>query len=190
MSHEKLLVKKILEQPELYEWSLQGFGMLRTYLAPEVRLHVWDSRYAVDQVTTLHTHPWHLRSQIVAGELVNVRYELLPEGDTEHDRYVEQEILCGPGGHATDRQSLVQLRPYQPEHYVEGDEYTQEALEIHESQSADGTVTIIERTFLEDTEHAYVYVPKGKEWISAEPRSAKRSEVFDICQHSLARWFS
>ncbi len=73
------LALKLLEtsavRPEAFEWSLQGFGMLRLYLSKEVRLHVWDDRYAVKNVTTIHTHPWHFRSTVLFGELTDVLYQ-------------------------------------------------------------------------------------------------------------------
>src|SRR6266700_4115841 len=36
----KDFVKYTLQNPENHKWSLQGFGMFRVYLSPEVRLHL------------------------------------------------------------------------------------------------------------------------------------------------------
>jgi hypothetical protein len=188
MTYHQVLVKAILEHPGGFDWSLQGFGMLRTYLTPEIRLHVWDSRYKVENVSTLHTHPWHFHSYVVAGYVVNQRFI---KGDEWRSpaNYREQEILCGPGGHETDKSSNVFLWQGVKERYGEGDSYTQKAHEIHESTPEDGTVTIVRREFLEDADHAFVYIPIGEEWVSAEPRKAKKAEVQDICQYALTAWF-
>lgn len=76
------------------------------------------------------------------------------------------------------------------ERYFAGNSYSQKHDEIHESQPEDGTVTIVVRSFKQDTEHARVYWPKGNEWVSAEPRPATEKEVIDITRASLARWFA
>lgn len=187
---EKLLVKKILEKPSGHDWSLQGFGMLRLYLSDEVRLHVWDSRYAVDDVSTVHTHPWDFRSLVVAGEIINRRFDEYETPGSEFrslDGFRRQTIKCGEGGGLVGTPEDVWLRGGTPEVYLEGESYVQAAHEIHASLPRDGTVTIVTREFKEDTEHAYVYF-EG-EWVSAEPRRATLGEVITICRRSLERWF-
>lgn len=193
-SFVKPLVKAILEHPEGHEWSLQGFGMLRTYLGADrnLRLHVWDSRFKVEGVDELHTHPWNFHSYVVAGKVINTRYEKKMIGKgfaVEGDPYHEQEILCGEGGHKTDTSRPVALRADRPETITECGTYSQLAHEIHRSQPADGTVTIIEREFLDDADHAFVYIPMGAEWVSAEPRAASDEEVKAICSNALETWF-
>lgn len=182
------LVRSLIENPMDHEWSLQGFGMLRTYLSPEVRLHVWDSNHRVQDVTLMHTHPWHFHSFVVAGVVNNIRYD---KGDgSGAKKYMEQEILCGVGGDVTDKEpALVGLVPRAAETYVKGNIYSQLAHEIHTSLPQDGTVTIVEREFLDDADHAYVYYPADKAWVSAEPRPATRDEVADICARSFGTWF-
>jgi hypothetical protein len=190
----KPLVKSILEHPHDREWSLQGFGMLRTYLAPELRLHVWDARSKVPFVSEIHTHPWNFHSYVVAGLVYNIRYERKLFGVKfvmgDEGPFREQEILCGEGGHETDKEAeLVLLRPDPTEIVREGEQYTQRAHEIHRSQPEDGTVTIIEREFLDDADHAFVYVPRDNDWVSAEPRPATPNEVEAITRNALSRWF-
>lgn len=189
----KPLVKSILEHPEGHEWSLQGFGMLRTYLGSrDLRLHIWDSRFKVEEVSELHTHPWNFHSFVVAGEVENKLFmKVDPErASVRHEPFVEQEILCGEGGHETPNSTMVALRVDKPSRiHKEGDEYSQFAHEIHRSLPADGSVTIIQREFLGDDDHAFVYIPEGDEWISAEPRPATDEEVAAICTDALARWF-
>lgn len=186
--YTKQLVKSILEHPGGFEWSLQGFGMLRTYIEPELRLHVWDSRFKVEDVSEMHTHPWHFHSFVVVGQVTNTRF-VKPYANPDGIPFREQEILCGVGGHETDRSKAVKLSVAKIEKIKAGETYSQLAHEIHQSWPEDGTVTIIEREFLDDADHAYVYVPEGQEWVSAEPRPADPGEVESICHHALTTWF-
>lgn len=189
-SYDRLLVKAILEHPESYDWTLQGFGMLRIYLSEEVRMHVWDSRYRVENVSDMHTHPWHFHSMVVAGAVVNRRFEREPVSNMAHVLLEEHALRCGVGGGLTGDVKTVQLWPCPEEVVLEGNSYTQKAHEIHTSDPADGTVTIIRREFLDDTEHASVFTLHDQPWVSAEPRKATLEEVHEICQLSLEKWFS
>lgn len=186
MNAAKHLVKEILEYPERKTWTLQGFGMLRTYLSPEVRLHIWDDRYRNSDVSMMHTHPWHFHSYVVAGSVRNLIYV---EVEGEADPYNRQTIQCGEGGGKVGEPETVGLVLASAFDVREGEEYSQDAHEIHMSEPDNGTITIIEREFLDDTEHAYVYWEKDKEWITAEPRLATDDEIEAITQYSLDRWF-
>ena len=74
--------------------------------------------------------------------------------------------------------------------YNAGDSYEQESDEIHLSMPDDGTVTIINRTFKDDVDHASVFWRMDENFVSAEPRDATRDEVSAITQHSLRTWFN
>lgn len=179
----KGLVQRILEKPFQYEWTKQGLGMLRTYIAPEIRLHVWDHRLKFHNVSELHTHPWNFHSVVVAGKVINQRYV---ESDDGRD-ILRQTIKCGEGGGLVGNPEVVKLTSGMRESYVEGDIYLQNAAEIHRSAPLDGTVTIIHREFLDDTEHAYVYFED--DWVTAEPSPAGGVERDDVCARALERWF-
>lgn len=187
----KPVVKAILERPAAFEWSLQGFGMLRTYIEPELRLHVWDSRFAVDGVSEIHTHPWHFHSMVVAGVVENTRFAAGPRDvgfmGGQGEPYMVQKLRCGPGGCTIGDPSPVVLVAAETETLEEREVYTQRADEIHRSSPHDGTVTLVQREFLDDTEHAYVYF-QG-EWVTAEPREATLTEVLQITTNALERWF-
>lgn len=194
MSVTKLLVKKILEHPRDYEWSFQGLGMLRCYLSREVRLHVWDPRLAVSNVSIIHTHPWNFESHVVAGRLIDTVYTetpLLANGLTHH----KQTIQCGLG--ACVHGPMIDVRLIKRGDLTVGDSlgvigyqtsYTRFRSAIHESRPEPGTVTIVERQFDDDTEHAYVYWPIGTQWVSAEPRPATSAEVVSMTVTAL-EWF-
>jgi hypothetical protein len=182
----KQLVKKILENATSYEWSLQGLGMLRLYLSQEVRLHVWDCDFMFPKASTMHTHPWHFSSLIVAGELKQMRYV----EDKEGDSFNVATIQCGEGGCLVTEPETIKLAARPMEYYREGQTYSELAEEIHESFPTRGTVTLVTRTFTEDRDHAKVYWPKGHVWGSAEPRPATQGEVYAITSHALSRWFA
>lgn len=186
MNYTAPLVKKILENPDGFDWSIQGLGMLRLYLSPDIRLHVWDSSAKYEDVSTMHTHPWDFISYVVFGEVRQYRFtEATGRSGVPFNR---QEILCGEGGGPSGDPEIVYLQHGREEVHPAGSTYRQEASEIHSSFPADGTVTIIHRTFHEDTDHAFVYYPQGEEWVTAEPRPATFDEVHHICASALSRY--
>lgn len=177
-------VKSMLESPGDYDWSLQGFGMLRTYLAPDLRLHIWDKEYQVDNVSLLHDHPWDFESYIVAGGLTNYLYNY----NTTGMYFNRQRILCGVGGGLDGEPESVKLTNYQTDHYDASQSYVEKHDQIHMSAPADGTITIIKRHFTEDVDHANVFYDTD-EWVSAEPRPATQQEVYAITAKALMTWF-
>jgi hypothetical protein len=183
----KLAIKAILERASAHPWSLQGMGMFRLYLSKEVRLHVWDMRFTVEKVSTLHTHPWAFSSHVLSGVMTDITFKKVDQSSDPPTHY-EQQIVCGPGGGVSADKKPVYLLPSRPTVYGEGATYTREASEIHESVPKSGTVTVIERQFLPDTEHAYVYFRLDREWVSAEPREAKKEEIEAMARMALDRW--
>ena len=63
------IVKQVMENPFNYEWELQGFGMLRTYIDKDTRLQIWLKDFIVPGVTDIHTHPWDFESFIYKDKL-------------------------------------------------------------------------------------------------------------------------
>ena len=186
MSMEKALVKEILSHAANFDWSVQGFGMFRLYLGGKAtRLHVWDSRFRAISVSDIHDHPWDFESQIVAGRLVNKR---LVETNAEPN-FTYSTIQCGAMACTMTPSKYVSLRWETPETYGEGATYKQHHSEIHVSEPLDGTVSIIRRTFGEDTEHARVFWPVGTSWVDAKPRPATVVEVLYMSRQSLELWF-
>lgn len=189
----KPLVSSIL-QDERRSWTVQGFGFLRTYFGPadapkKFRLNLWDHRFTVPNVSTIHDHPWDFSSVIVAGEFANQRYAMKhPKLTDITPTHTYSTIKTGEGGglERSDVDYCVLLRP-PLEQYWPGDTYRQHASEIHETLFEDGTVTLNER--IGDTEHARVFWPYGTDWVDAIPRPATREEVSDAVLNSLRRWF-
>jgi hypothetical protein len=203
------VARHILEHAQDFEWSLQGFGMLRFYLTQELRLHVWDSRYRVENVSGIHTHPWHFDSTVLCGRVEQYRYicdpgydylRIGPHGtpDSKSKNFDQYLIKAGMGGHLDSEPSPVTLTPgwdYLDGSRLEvieaGQMYSQHSDEIHLSLPEDGTVTIVQRKLADrgSPDHAFVFVPAGEEWVSAEPRMATPDEVKNITRHALERWF-
>jgi hypothetical protein len=190
MTIDLALVRTLLAHPFEFPWSWQGFGMFRLYLSKELRLHVWSPTHATKDVTTLHTHPWHFTSTVLQGEIMDRRYRavsLVDHANEQPDTHTEQRIRCGEGGCAVAGTRPVRLERMLPTDVVKaGCVYSRRAHEIHESIPTPGTITIVRRHFLEDTEHALVYHRIGTPWISAEPRRATREEIRQMAEIALA----
>lgn len=186
------IVLDILRKPLEREWSLQGLGMLRTYINPELRLHVWDPRFKFAEVSEMHTHPWNFHSIVIAGEVRNTRFVEVSDDDFLQNAGLvnRQQIFCGVGGGLCDEaSSQVRLREQPSEIYTAGDAYSQLADEIHVSTPEAGTVTLVHREVVGDADHAFVFWPVGEEWVTAEPRPATTAEIEAICSNALVTWF-
>lgn len=188
MSINKLLVKNILEKAEHYKWSIQGLGMLRLYLSDETRLHIWDDRYKIADVSPLHDHPWSFESEVVAGRVRQFRYTEVPGEEKGAAKFNYATIKCGEGAFTVTEPKTIWLA-HKFEVIHQGERYTQHKDEIHESLPCDGTVTLVHRKFHPDREHARVFWQGDGGFVSAEPRTATYAEVKAITSHSLATWF-
>ena|ERR1700741_3262415 len=183
------LIHKVLEQALHYQWTLQGFGMLRLNLGREGRIHVWDDRFAVPNVSVIHTHPWNLHSTVFSGRIVNIRYNEHPTFNKYKDpTHMRQTIQCGEGGCIRGEPTPLYLMEQPTEVYLAQSSYMQEADEIHESRPDRGTVTLLQRPKGPEMELAHVYWPYGTQWVSAEPRVATRDEMSAIVGHALECW--
>lgn len=181
-------VREVLVNARDHAWTLQGFGMLRLKLSdPALRLHVWDSRFRVPNVSDVHDHPWSYESCVVAGVVRQYSFEHSNESARSAMPFQRVQIVCGAGACQTSQPERVWLtRTYEEWHA--GRAYWERAEDVHRSFPDDGTVTIVRRIFREDTEHAHVYY-QTPSWVSAEPRDATPAEVLDITQRSLELWF-
>lgn len=168
-------VMEVLAHPFDYQWSLQGFGMLRTYLAADQidRLHIWDLESAFPEVSRIHDHPWDFTSRIVSGRMDNQRYVL----DAEHgEEFYSARILCGEKAHLLEEPSKTLVVAKPRESYGVEELYSQEAPEFHESFPQAGTVTLVRRSFKTNRDVARVAWREGA-WGDAKPRPASREEI-------------
>ena len=53
LEERRLWVRTLLSKPLGFDWSIQGFGMIRLYLSPNLRLHIWNSRGRVKNVSDI-----------------------------------------------------------------------------------------------------------------------------------------
>jgi hypothetical protein len=183
MSHRalQLAVRDILRHPQSFEWSVQGFGLLRLYFGEEGRLHVWAPCLRYDNVSTIHDHSWHLRSTIVFGKLQNKRFVDCGPSDPTHYR---QQVVTGYNARLLDEPQLRRLAMHSYEVYRPGDEYSQRAEEIHETIADPYTITLMERDADKDG-IANLYWSKDTTWGTAKPRKATPEEVERVTQRAL-----
>lgn len=208
----RLVRDDVLAHPERYEWTLQGFGMLRMYLPADtglvgipahiyaLRLHIWDSRYRVANVSDIHDHPWDFESLVLRGSIRNVCYKLHEVDSVEDATHLTGKITCGPSPVRKGVSDVLPVRlvVVSEEVYGAGDTYKMGSEELHASFPIDGTVTMCRRSFVNaDTETARVVWLKntaghGAEshaegWVSAEPRRATDEEVKSITRGARMR---
>jgi hypothetical protein len=190
----RAFVRRLFDCSDHLEWSLFGLGMLRAYLTDDIRLHVWDGSAAVPGVSSLHTHPWDFRSQVICGRVVNQKFieramEPATTADTQmRDRFMRQMVACGDKGSGLyGEPGPVYLEPQPPQIVTAGCGYAQLATEIHESRPDDGTVSIIKKAVPEggSPDFANVYWPENGSWTDATQRPAKEREVRAILNGAL-----
>jgi hypothetical protein len=172
-------VRDALERASSYEWSVQGFGMMRTYIGTDhrFRLNVWHSKLAVQNVSTIHDHPWDLVSWIISGRLRNRRYEV---GSGIPFQCMELEPGAEGGPRSVPEEVFLFQRP--TEIYFPGSRYEQRADEVHVSLPDDGTVTLNDRTGHGEDRARVFWLSGG--WVDAKPRPATPWEV--VLYSSLA----
>lgn len=179
------MVYDILQRPSNREWSVQGFGMLRTYFgaADRFRLNVWTRVLAVPDVSIIHDHPWDFQSWVLAGAFRNVRYH----PSVGSSNFLMQKIKTGPGGGPLTSPQECCLRAEAVETYYPGDTYHQRAEEVHASFYDDGSVTLNDRRRRGARDDAYVFWPLGTEWVDAQPRPATDEEVWETTRVALRK---
>lgn len=180
----KSLVQSILQNPQHHAWSVQGFGMMRCYLPNDVRFHIWHSALKVPRVSLIHDHPWDFRSEIIVGELRNVRYRVRPDGTG----YMVRTIKSGVGLKVIDEDTPCGLVNGTIERYVPGSIYEQTKDEVHATGATDGTVTLVQRV-RGPVDVARVFYAHDGEWVSAEPRPATVLEIHAITEYTLEKYF-
>src|SRR6266705_1769973 len=104
-------VEDILVHCDDYQWSLQGLGMLRLYLDDTHRMHIWDDRYQVYNVSQMHTHPWNFTSTVIVGVVRNIRYV----ENSQATEFHRQMIHCGEGGGLVGESDVVNLAAMEAE---------------------------------------------------------------------------
>ena len=169
------IVKQVMENPFNYEWELQGFGMLRTYIDKNTRLQIWLKEFIVPNITDVHTHPWDFESFIYQGQITNHCWRESSKLDgVSFDRCL---ILTGEKAYVKERTQVI-LKVIGNQKYTRGMVYSHEKNIPHRIDFVDGTITILTKSNIREDSLAYSYVMGiGNEWVSAAPRLATKNEI-------------
>jgi hypothetical protein len=164
----------ILLNPKAYKWDYQGFGFIRCYLHDndEWRLHIWDNKKAIPQISDIHTHPWDFKSTIIFGTLYNYIYK---EVKSTGDKFTKQLMQPGKNARLLSDKIEVNLLSKIIQYNVL-DTYSQKKEIIHKTNAISGTVTLIRRFDRSRQDRTFVYY-KTAEWIAGTPRIATESEI-------------
>ena len=182
MTASQFAVLAILDNAEAFEWSIQGFGMLRLYIRKIGRIHVWDSALRYPGVSMIHNHSWDLASEIVFGEITNRKYFEIPG----YTPVMKQRLVTGYQHSWVEPPVETSIAVFSRETYGPGQKYAQLANEIHLTDAVDGTVTVMARN--DDVRgEADVYWPVGTAWGTAQPRPATKEEVRACIDRTLER---
>lgn len=172
----QLTALSILDHSDEYEWRLQGFGMLKTYIRGLGRLHIWDSTLRFPGVSLIHNHSWDLTSTVAAGLLVNQTY--IESFTSVYSKPFEtKQIIAGENPQDATPLRRVRLIDEVPQTYLPGDQYSQPGNVIHKTEARDGTVTIVDRLHDGPDGLADIYWPAGTQWGTAAGREARLDEV-------------
>ena len=173
------IVKNVMENPFNYEWELQGFGMLRTYIDKDTRLQIWLKDFIVPNVTDIHTHPWDFQSFIYQGQITNYIFKEHEYHEPPFDSWYEYNrclILTGEHAYVKEKEKVL-LYGYGTYSFTKGDTYFHGKNIPHRIDFVDGTITILTKQNIQKDNLAYSYVPNGGEWVSAAPKIATNKEV-------------
>lgn len=184
----------LLDSPTDYAWTVQGFGMIRTYLDDEkqFRLNVWDDRLRVPRVSDIHDHPWDFTSWVLVGRITNQRYSvlssseappILPADMVPAELFRHVQIVTGEGGGPTGPAGNRWLQPRELESYGPTTGYSQDREEVHRTIAMPGTVTINDRSSATAQHTANIYWEEG-DWVNAEPRPATKAEVYSAIEQA------
>jgi hypothetical protein len=170
-------IRAILADPfEHNGWTIQGLGMLRLELDEKDRLHIWDPRAALNEVSSVHDHLWDFTSFNYFGGMGNQRYVL----DAADGVAMQMSrVQCGVGSHLLGEPRHVMVAEEGPqEEYGPGEQYSMKAEEFHESFPLSGTVTVIRRQLRRNRDIATVCWAGGGEWKQEGfTRHATRDEI-------------
>lgn len=167
--------------PDEFNWTTQGFGMIRTYMddAKEWRLNIWDERLRyVDEVSDIHDHPWTFRSWIIAGCLTNVRYDVAKITKTKPATHSLIQLVTGEEGGKVGEVEKARLVARPAEVYTKGGSYAQSLDQVHRTTYRRGTVTLNRRSTPTEAHTARVFFPLDTPWVDAMPREASDLEIY------------
>lgn len=189
MNNDKIKnkVREMLNNPLDYEWEIQGFGMLRTYIDANTRVQIWHNNYKIPNVTDIHTHPWDFTSFIIQGYMQNLCFiESKIENETVPEDIIYNRCLILTGEHAyVKEKTKVILSRDTNIKYTNGMEYTHKKDVPHRTEYSNGTITVLTKNNINKDSLAYSYTKGDSEWVSAAPRIATNEEVMFFVNEAL-----
>lgn len=180
----------VLRHPKPFNWTTQGFGMIRCYLDDKqrFRLNIWDYRMRTPGVSLIHDHPWSFTSTIYAGRILNKRYYFSSNSELPFNYYYKH-IVTGPDGDDASEVMECRLIAQHLETYKPGQSYTQKLTEVHETDAEIGTVTVNDRTPPTNEYTARVFWHKnGHPWMAARPRPSTDEEIAQATWAALEKF--
>lgn len=181
----KLKIKELLENPLDYEWEIQGFGMLRTYIDKDTRVQIWHNDYKVPNVTDIHTHPWNFTSKIIQGVMRNICFVETEHNDkSSRGTYNRCLILTGENAYVKEK-TKVNLTKQTPSIYIKGTKYKHRKDVPHRTDYVNGTITVLTKKAINEDSLAYSYTPGDSDWVSAAPRIATKGEILFFVNSAL-----
>lgn len=172
----------ILHHAAQFTWTVRGSGRtLRLDLSDSTCLHIWCPSRAIDGVSLRHDHPWNMISIVLLGRLVNHTFRATKTGT--HTHYV-RGIECGMQGSLLGDEETCRLKPTGNRLVEAGQEYRERFDVIHESNPVEGTVTLVNRSFVEGYVPR-VFWPIGTARQHVQPRYATPEEVKDFVEAAL-----
>lgn len=183
----------VLEGPvghlQVRPWTIQGLGMMRTYLSNGDRITIWHNDLIYPGVTRIHDHPWSFRSTVISGEMHDTRFDYARGTAVDFWRgareYTRALITAGEG--KPSYLETVWLEPRRTNVVSMGHSYKHDWNDVHLTGFANGTVTYCHR-FDHQGPMAHVFWPVNEQYGSAEPRAATPEEVEKYTQAALEDW--
>jgi hypothetical protein len=177
------LIKSVLRESSKYDWTAQGFGMIRCYLdkAHDWRVNVWTEEFRVKGVSDIHNHPWHFQSWIIAGSLTNEIY--YPSGDG-HIRLQRVEFTPGIDSDLKIQQHETRWYKVKLATHYDGATYKQNKDEIHRTSPSDLCVTLNYRV-REGEDRASSFIKPSSAWVDAKPYQIDGKTAACICDKAL-----
>lgn len=131
--------------------SLHGLGFIQVQLQGGQRLHVWHPdlpRRRCFEHSAIHNHRFGFRSQVLVGEMENIRYEAAIHPDGEYIAYRHEGARQDGGGRPWNAVERVALTEQRTERLPAGAAYHMGAYDFHCTRPAgDGRVaTIMQKT--------------------------------------------
>lgn len=139
--------------------------------------HIWHDGIAA---ATVHSHSWHLDSQVVAGAVTNEIFTVTEHPDGAHQ--LLEVDSCGPVDRLTPTGLIVNVQKVQREQHLTGSTYCLQAGAFHTSTPAlnGPTLTILSATTVPATKDQVVAVARVSRVRPARRRHLSARAALDL----------